>query len=206
SRPATPRLQGSPATAPTRAGRAGLRAEWARSRAGWSARPARHLARLARGRRCPRSAWVVLCEGPGRRMAAPGGEKDSRTGPGGRLASTGGRSRAPGPGTRAGPLQPRGEAGVAAQGGVPVRHGTAEGAVPPVACQANGRSAGAFIGSQPTRAAVVAGSARSVGVVRLSFSRLWCLRPPVVRPSGTRRAPDLPRVTAVVVSPGRTER
>jgi hypothetical protein len=110
--------------------------------------------------------------------AAPGGEKDSRTGPGGRLASTGGRSRAPGPGTRAGPLQPRGEAGVAAQGGVPVRHGNAEGAVPPVACQANGRSAGAFIRSQPTRAAVVAGSARSVGVVRLSFSRLWCLRPP----------------------------
>ena len=51
------------------------------------------------------------------------------TGPGGRLASAGG-SRAPGPGTRAGPLQPRGEAGVAVQGalgGVPVRHGKARG-------------------------------------------------------------------------------
>src|SRR4029450_12919685 len=88
------------------------------------------------------------------------------------------------------PRQPRGETGVRAQGGVPVRHGAAEGAVPPVACQANGRSAGAFIGSQPTRAAVVAGSARSVGVVRLSSYRLWCLTSPVVRPS-LRRAPDL---------------
>jgi hypothetical protein len=52
-----------------------------------------------------------------------GRSQGSRTGPGGRLASARGRSRAPGPGTRAGPLQPRGEAGVAALGGVPVRHG-----------------------------------------------------------------------------------
>jgi hypothetical protein len=75
----------------------------------------------------------VLWGGPrrsGGRAAAgltPGGERDSWVGPGGRLASAGGRSRAPGPGTRAGPLQPRGEAGVVALGGVPVRHGKAGG-------------------------------------------------------------------------------
>jgi hypothetical protein len=58
------------------------------------------------------------------------GRRTRRNGPGGRLASAGGQSRAPGPGTRAGPLQPRGEAGVAGQGGVPVRHGKAGGCRP----------------------------------------------------------------------------
>jgi hypothetical protein len=57
----------------------------------------------------------------------PGGEQGLVDRPGWRLASAGGVSRAPGPGTRAGPLQPRGEAGVAAQGGVRMRHGNAGG-------------------------------------------------------------------------------
>jgi hypothetical protein len=70
----------------------------------------------------------VLCGGPGawaavRQRVDAGRRQGVAVGPGGRLASAGGRSRAPGPGTRAGPLQPRGEAGVAALGGVPVRHG-----------------------------------------------------------------------------------
>jgi hypothetical protein len=68
-------------------------------------------------------ARVAVWRRDGRRAELVGGW----TGPGGRLASVGGRSRAPGPGTRAGPLQPRREAGVAAQGGVPVRHGNAGG-------------------------------------------------------------------------------
>jgi hypothetical protein len=50
------------------------------------------------------------------------GRAGRTTGPGGRLASAGGRSRTPGPGTRAGPDRPQCEAGVAG-GGVPVRHG-----------------------------------------------------------------------------------
>ena len=50
------------------------------------------------------------------------GREGRTTGPSGRLASAGGRSRTPGPGTRAGPDQPRGEAR-GAVGGVPVRHG-----------------------------------------------------------------------------------
>ena len=57
----------------------------------------------------------------------PGGEQGLEDRPGWRLASAGVGSRAPGPGTRAGPLQPRGEAGVAAQGGVRMRHGNAGG-------------------------------------------------------------------------------
>lgn len=56
------------------------------------------------------------------------GDKIPGTGPSGRLASAGGRSRAPGPGTRAGPVAPRGEAG-AIQGGVPLRRHKPKGAV-----------------------------------------------------------------------------
>ena len=116
----------------------------------------------------------------GGRAAAAERRVESRTRdrPGGRLASAGGRSRTPGPGTRAGPLRPRGEAGVAVQGalgGVPVRHGRREGAAPRARCQARPGPPAAFIGSQPSRAAVDAGSARLIRVFRLWFRHLWCL-------------------------------
>jgi len=143
------------------------------------------------------------CGSPGR---TPGGGRDSGTGPGGRLASAG-ASRAPGPGTRAGPLQPRGEAGVAVQGalgGVPVRHAKARGCRSRPRLSSLTRSGVAFIRSQPSRAAAVAGSTQLIRVFRLWFGHLWCLRPPEHRFAGTRQAPGPSRSQAVAVSPGRT--
>ena len=81
-----------------------------------------------------------------------------------------------------------------------------EGAVRGAVCQADRPDPVAFIGSQPSRAAVVAGVARLIRPLRLWFRHLWCLHPPLYGPAGTRQAPDPAGVVSLPLSPGRTER
>jgi hypothetical protein len=173
-----------------------------RSPGGRSARPVRSQTTWVRrrqpgGGRCQwsaRTSFTVVVRrsgGPVTARPTPGGEKIPGTGPSGRLASAGGQSRAPGPGTRAGPIAPRGGAG-AIQGGVPVRHHKPEGCRrgPGVSSPRARESRLYRIATNSWRGGCrIALAGWGIG---LWFDRLWCLRPPVHRRAGTRQAPDPP--------------